>query len=184
MDRQSISRVFAENEGPLKRFIGRMVYRPQDVDDIAQETFIRAFRAERKTRITEPKAYLYRVARNLALRELTRKSTRMTELIEDSCPEMLLVSETDVERVVETRERVARLREAIADLPPQCRKVFVMRKVYGFTHKEIAAQLGISTSTVEKHIASGIKRCRTSVARAEVPSISHISDGRGQRDAS
>jgi DNA-directed RNA polymerase specialized sigma24 family protein len=34
-----------------------------------------------------------------------------------------------------------------------------MKKAYGYSHKEIAAQLGISTSTVEKHVAAGLKRC-------------------------
>ena len=44
-----------------------------------------------------------------------------------------------------------------------------MRKVYGFSHKEISQELGISVSTVEKHIVSGLKRCRQSVKRQETP---------------
>jgi RNA polymerase sigma-70 factor (ECF subfamily) len=49
--------------------------------------------------------------------------------------------------------------QAVATLPPQCQKVFVMCRVLGQSHKEIAARLGISTSTVEKHVAAGFKRC-------------------------
>ena len=43
--------------------------------------------------------------------------------------------------------------------PPQCQKVFVLKKVHGYSHKEIAKELEISISTVEKHAASGLKRC-------------------------
>ena len=50
---------------------------------------------------------------------------------------------------------------AVASLPAQCRKAFLMRKVYGMSHKDVAEQLGISISTVEKHVASGLLRCST-----------------------
>lgn len=165
--RKTVSDAFYANEGPLKTFISRFMYRPQDVDDIAQETFIRAFKAEKKGVIEHPKAYLYRVARNLALKELTKKSTKMTSFIEDSCSPEVLGSDEDVERQVGTLEKLDRVKKAIAELPPQCQRVFIMRKVYGFSHKEISAELGISVSTVEKHIVSGLKRCRQSVKRQE-----------------
>ena len=41
----------------------------------------------------------------------------------------------------------------------QCRRAFVLKKVYGYSIKEIATELAISEKTVEKHIAQGIKRC-------------------------
>lgn len=165
-----IVKVFFENEGPLKTFIARLIYRPQDVDDIAQEAFIRAFKAEKKSVIEHPKAYLYKIARNLALKELTKKSNKMTSFIEDSCSSEVLSSDEDIEKQVETLEKLSRVKAAIAELPPQCQRVFILRKVYGFSHKEISSKLGISVSTVEKHIVSGLKRCRRSVSQKERPS--------------
>ena len=168
-EKESVADAFYKNEGPLKTFISRFMYRPQDVDDIAQETFVRAFKAEKKGVIEHPKAYLYRVARNLALKELTKKSVKMTSFIEDSCSPEVLGSDEDVEKQVGTLEKLARVKTAIAELPPHCQRVFIMRKVYGFSHKEISQELGISVSTVEKHIVSGLKRCRQSVERQELP---------------
>ena len=49
--------------------------------------------------------------------------------------------------------------EAVTTLPPQCQKVFVLKRVYGYSHKEISKKMKISVSTVEKHAASGLKRC-------------------------
>jgi RNA polymerase sigma-70 factor (ECF subfamily) len=45
-------------------------------------------------------------------------------------------------------------------LPPLCRRVFVLRKVYKLSHTEIAEVLGVSHSTIEKHVAKGLLRCR------------------------
>jgi len=48
---------------------------------------------------------------------------------------------------------------AAAELPEQCRRVLILRKVYGFSQHEVAEQLGITISTVEKHLAKGLVRC-------------------------
>ena len=64
------------------------------------------------------------------------------------------------EQALERERRLATLNKAIADLPPQCQKVLVMRKIYGFTHKEVAESLHISVKTVEKHLTKGLQRCQ------------------------
>ena len=78
-----------------------------------------------------------------------------------------------------------RVKVAIAEMPPQCQRVFIMHKVYGFKYKEISQQLGISVSTVEKHIMTGLKKCRQSVKNQEQPnkvvemtSLNSIAQGR------
>jgi RNA polymerase sigma-70 factor (ECF subfamily) len=52
------------------------------------------------------------------------------------------------------------LARAIAALPPQCAKVFILRKMQGLSQKEIAARLNISVRTVENHVALGLVRCK------------------------
>jgi len=147
--RSRISKAFMEQQRPLKAFISRFIRGPQDIDDIAQETFVRAFLAEQKGDIQHPKAYIYRVARNLAFETLTKKSTQLTSYIEDSCDQSLLESGEDIENKAIVMEKFDRVKIAIAEMPPQCQRVFIMHKVYGFKYKEISQQLGISVSTVE-----------------------------------
>lgn len=168
--RSQISQAFMEQQRPLKAFISRFIRRPQDIDDIAQETFVRAFLAEQKGDIQHPKAYIYRVARNLAFETLTKKSTQLTSYIEDSCDQFLLQSGEDIEGSAIVMEKFGRVKTAIAEMPPQCQRVFIMHKVYGFKYREISQQLGISVSTVEKHIMTGLKKCRQSVKLQEQPS--------------
>lgn len=183
--RSQITSAFLEQQGPLKSFISRFIRRPQDIDDIAQETFVRAFRAEKKGEIQHPKAYIYRVARNLAFETLTKKSNQLTSYIEDSCDQSLLQSEENIEDNMVVIERFERVKTAIADLPPQCQRVFIMHKVYGFKYREISQQLGISVSTVEKHIMTGLKKCRHSVRCQERPNkvinISGLQSKDGER---
>lgn len=50
--------------------------------------------------------------------------------------------------------------KVVESLPPQCQKVFVMGKVFGFSHLEISRRLDISISTVEKHQAKGLRQCQ------------------------
>jgi len=167
----TVFKVFEEQQMPLKAFISRLIRKPQDIDDIAQETFVRAFLAEQKGAIQHPKAYLYRIARNLTFEILSKKSNKLTGYIEDSSDYSLLDSGEDIEGIVIVREKLDRVKVAIAEMPPQCQRVFIMHKVYGFKYKEISQQLGISVSTVEKHIMTGLKKCRQSVKSQEQPNI-------------
>lgn len=48
---------------------------------------------------------------------------------------------------------------AINELPSSCRKVFILKKIYGMSQKEIAAYTGLSQSTIEKHVSKGILKC-------------------------
>ncbi len=57
------------------------------------------------------------------------------------------------------QERFLLLCRAVRELPVQCRRAFVLKKVYGMSRKEIADYMGLSESTVQKHIAKGMVMC-------------------------
>ena len=158
----TILEAYLENEAALKRFLRRFIKSREGVDDLAQEAFLRAFAAESKRAIEAPKAFLFKVARNLALNELARLSTATTEPIGDFEGQEVLEdsSQAAVDDAVDGRERIRMLARAIAALPPQCAKVFILRKMQGLSQKEIAARLNISVRTVENHVALGLVRCR------------------------
>lgn len=169
-----IAIAYLKNESALKSFISRFAFRPHDIEDISQEAFMRAFKAERNTEIRNPRAFLFRTAKNIALNELTRKSNILTDYIEENCSLDVLSKEKAVDEQYDDRQKFKVFCQAVSTLPAQCQRVFVMRKVYGFSHKEISKALGISTSTVEKHVATGLLRSReymrkNSVAGEVVP---------------
>ena len=59
------------------------------------------------------------------------------------------------------------LQQAIAHLPDRCREVLTLRKIQGLPQREVAERLGLSESTVEKHVSAGIRRCADWFARVE-----------------
>ena len=81
---RSITEAFVKHETFLKRFLSRFLSRPQDIEDVVQETYLKAFSAEKKQQIHQPKAFLFRVARNAALTELGKKSRQVMKNVEDN----------------------------------------------------------------------------------------------------
>ena len=158
----TILETYLKNEVALKRYLRRFIRSREAADDLAQEAFLRAFAAESGQRIDTPKAFLFKVAKNLALNEIARQSSMATEPLGDFDGQAVLEdgSQAAVEDVVDSRGRIRLLARAIAALPPQCAKVFILRKMQGLSQKEIAARLNISVRTVENHVALGLSRCR------------------------
>jgi RNA polymerase sigma-70 factor (ECF subfamily) len=155
----AIYRVFLENEGSIKGLLRRFLYKQEDIDEIAQETFLRAYATTLGRQIDSPKAYIFRVARNLAYDELSRKTRKLTDYLEEAAKGCESTSATLEDEVI-GHQQIQLYFDAIAELPPQCRKVFLMRKVQALPHKVIAKKLGITTSAVEKHIARGAIGCK------------------------
>lgn len=154
-----IFRVFRNNENAIRKFLWRYVSSRHEIEDITQETILRALQAEKSREIREPKAFLFGIAKNIVRKELHRKSRNLIDFIEDFDNEQHFSYETDTEGLMDARQRLMVFWEAVATLPPQCQRVFVLKKVYGYSHKEISNRLNISVSTVEKHAAAGLRRC-------------------------
>jgi RNA polymerase sigma factor (sigma-70 family) len=145
----------------LRRLVARIV-KPHDIDDILQETFVRAYAAAQKTEIRHPRSFMLKTARNLALNHVSSAYNKRVQ-IEDFSTSDVYLSTGSVESDVDSNERFLAFCRAVRDLPQQCRRVFILSKVYGLSQREIAEYLEISESTVEKHIAKGLLLCRRSM---------------------
>ena len=74
---------FREHESALRAFVSRLVASRDDVDDVTQEAFLRAFNAEKARRVRRPRSFLFTIARNLVLSDFARKSNQLTESMAD-----------------------------------------------------------------------------------------------------
>ena len=158
---------YIEHEAALRRFLSRFLSRAQDIEDVSQEAFLKAFAAEATQPVLAPKAFLFRIAKNLALNERARFGNSRTGPFVggDEGAAAIPSDAPSAEDQAMGREKLALFCEAISSLPPQCRQVFLLRKVQGLSQKEIARRTGVSVSTVEKHIALGLVRCSAYLAR-------------------
>lgn len=144
---------------PLKRFIFRHLLTSNDIDDIAHEAFLRAYQAEKKKKINEPSAFIFRIARNLIFSEAKKKSHKITDYIEDFEHQDFTLIDDNLEDNLMAQQKVGIFCEAVASLPPKCRRAFLLKKVYGLSHQEIADKMEISVSTIEKHLSKAIRDC-------------------------
>lgn len=133
---------------------------PKEVEDIVQETYVRLCQIKTPESIAKPKSFLYRTAKNLALDHIKRAETRLVDEMPDDASAIEPGEDIDTTfQAVASQKEFSQFCEAVRDLPVQCQKVFVLKKVYGYSQKEIAKKMQLSESTVEKHIALGIKKC-------------------------
>jgi len=107
-----------------------------------------------------PRALLFRVARNLAVDRARQRRAHATDEVADFEPLNVSSEEAEPDEQVDLHRRFEAFCAAVDSLPPLCRRVFVLRKVYQLSHEEIAEVMGLSRSTIEKHVAKGLIRCR------------------------
>ncbi|WP_269518667.1 RNA polymerase sigma factor [Alteromonas sp. BMJM2] len=166
----AIHNAYMSARSSMAKMLSRLVP-PKEVDDILQDTYVRLCQAKTTAHIKEPKAFLFKTAKNLAYDHLKRSNTRMV----DDSVEAATALESAVNGIEDetchntaTQQEFKYFCDAVRMLPTQCRRAFVLKKVYGYSLKEIAKELGISEKTVEKHIAEGIKRCTLFMRRQTV----------------
>jgi len=144
----------------------RRIVRRHDVEDILQEAFVRSFEAEGRQTIHDARAFLLRTARNLALDHVSRAAYRRTSPLDGMDEEHSIDGAAPPEAQVDAEQRFLTFCQAVGSLPDQCRRVFVLHKIYGMSHDEIASRLGIAESTIQKHIAKGLLLCHEHMTAA------------------
>lgn len=152
---------FIALRGRLTRIVMGMVP-PKEVEDIVQETYVRVCQIEHKDRIRDPSSFMYRTAKNLAFdylkRAETTKTTSMDELGDYEYSTFDLQEDETFARVA-SNEEFGIFCDAVRNLPKQCRRAFVLKKVYGYSVQEIADEMGIGKASVDSHIITGTRKC-------------------------
>src|ERR1700682_4725583 len=154
-----LNQVF-RHRAALHRYLRRFTSGAEDVEDLVQETYVRMYALQDFRKIDSPRALLFRIAHNMAIERARRQSTQATDSVADLESISVYSTEASVDEQIDARRRFESFCAAVDRLPPLCRRVFVLRKVYRLSHDEIAEVLGVSHSTIEKHVAKGLLRCR------------------------
>ena len=137
-----------------------------EVEDIVQETYIRLRRVVVAQEIRHPRSYLYQTAKNLALDSIKKADNALTSSWQEDAHYAATGGDSLVKKIDDTAD-LERFCDSLRRLPSKARRVFVLKKVYGFTQREIASELGISESTVEKHVSLGSRRCARYMSQDE-----------------
>jgi RNA polymerase sigma-70 factor (ECF subfamily) len=144
----------------LLKFIGRRVRAAVDIEDLAQETYLRLLRARDLGDVRNPQSYLLRVASNVMAEWRDRQPPQ--EMFEPAADD-LLVDLKDPEFELETEVSQARLDQALADIPTVTRTVLLLKFRENLQCKEIAAALELSDRQVRRHLTRGFEKLRVAM---------------------
>ncbi len=162
--RQTVTEAFLEHRSVLASYLAQKLLQQADIDDILQETFEQAYLAENKLEIRSPKGFLFIVARRILSKKFKKQSKRIFVEIDETEVSEASGIKINPENDLYYKFKMGILMDAIETLPPQCRRVFMMRKLQGYSQKKIASELKISTSTVERHITIALMRMNAVMA--------------------
>jgi RNA polymerase sigma factor (sigma-70 family) len=156
MDR--LTRCFLEIRAELVRFLTRRNGRAA-AEDVAQETWLKLHERGNTESWREPRAVLFTTAANLGT-DVQRREAHSDRLFarEGGVPEPASEA-AGPESQVESQSELNGVAAALEELPAQCREAFLLNRLEGLTHAEIAERLGISTKTVQRHVERALRRC-------------------------
>jgi RNA polymerase sigma factor (sigma-70 family) len=130
-----------------------------EVEDVIQESYLRTWKARAAQPIVSARAFLFRVARNLALDAVRHNQASPIDRVRHLEGLSVLEDKPDAAEAASRHERVCLLADAIAQLPGRCREIFILHKIKQFSRREVATQLGLSERTVEVQTARAVRRC-------------------------
>lgn len=156
LDRWFIEQILVHEEA-LMRYLARNWPCHDDLPDLRQDVYARVYEAAGRALPQQPKAFLFATARHLLVDRARRGRVVSIEPVGDFESLNVLVDDVSPERWCGGRQVLRRLAEAFDRLPDRCREVVWLRRVERLSQKEVAARLGITEKTVEKHIAKGMQ---------------------------
>lgn len=162
----------AEQGAALQRYLARKLDSPEDAAEIAQETFLRLHRLQSPETLDNARAYLFQTATNLATDQLRRRSLHHRFLmrergglgpVEDGSAGN--ASTVSPEHILAARQKLRSIYQAVEELPIHVRQAFLLHRRSGLSYEEIATEMGVSVSSVEKYILQALRHCRRQLAR-------------------
>lgn len=156
--------VFIASQEALHRFLTRYLECSDTAWDLVQDLYLRLDRMPPVSDPEQARAWLFRVATNLA-RDHVRLHRRRDALLKTAWEGDSEYTTPTPEDVVLGQEQIRTVQAALADLPNRCAEILFLSRVEGLTHAAIAQQLGISKSLVEKYVIRALNHCRRRLSR-------------------
>jgi RNA polymerase sigma factor (sigma-70 family) len=155
VSQSQFNHVFLSQRVILLRTLQRMVNNPSTAEDLLQETYLRVTRALSEHPIDHLEPFVYQTARNLALDHLRARKIQARTLLDDvpsDVVEGIAAPVSSAEDAAHASQMLERLSVSLSQLSFRQQRIFILSRVHGCSYQEIAAELEVSLSTVQKEL--------------------------------
>ena len=159
-----LAAIFRRYAGELGRYL-RARRGAQDAEDLVQEGFVRLLQNNAAEIPQNSRAWLYRTCTNLACDGNDYRTVR--ESVHVECDDLGDFEDAcaDPAQHIEGRQQLRQVWLALCGLPEPCRHAFLLNRLDGLSHREIATHLGLSEKTVERYIQRALEVCRRTLEK-------------------
>jgi RNA polymerase sigma-70 factor (ECF subfamily) len=159
-----IERLFREHNDSLLRFLRTRLRSDADAREAAQEAYVRLLQLDQTDQPSFLRAYLFKIAANVATDMLRRRNVRARHTPADDTDPNDFVGQ---EQVLADRQQMQLVQEAIDELPPRCRQAFLLKRDDEMATLQIGELLGVSDRMVRLYLARAIEHIQQALARQE-----------------
>ncbi|RXK13424.1 RNA polymerase subunit sigma [Halarcobacter mediterraneus] len=152
-----------EHYNELVYYIYRMVGDKEKAKDIIQEAYSRMLVIDKRTPVKNKRAFLYKLARNIAI-DQARREKNASSIIYEEEEHSIPIEEQPEEQVCQANQQELLL-QILATLPEKNQQAFTLHILEGFSRKEIAEKMGVSVGAVEKHIIRASEKLKEKMQR-------------------
>jgi RNA polymerase sigma factor (sigma-70 family) len=160
-----IERLFREHNDALIRFLALRLRSQQEAREVAQEAYVRLLNLDRPGAVSFLRAFLFKTAANLAIDRIRHEQTARQVAKAGLLMEGFGSGPTP-EQSAASAEEIALLEQLLEELPPKCRRAFLMHRIHGLEFADIAAQMGLGERMVRTYVVRATLYCRTGLDAA------------------
>lgn len=162
---EAVERLFRSQSPRLLRLLTRR-YSPEEARDIVQEAFLRLTGAAGRQTLTNPESYLKGIVWNLLRDRAKNVGRRIERGHAELQPDKLAANDSDPHQALVARQTLARYEAAVMALKPKTREIFLLHRLDGLTYGQIADEVGMSVSGVEKQMMKAIAHIDRALVKA------------------
>ena len=155
MSQSHFNQVFLTQRVILLRTLQRMVHNPSTAEDLLQETYLRVTRALSERTVEHLEPFVFQTARNLALDHLRARRIQARTVVEDVPMDVIegVASPLSTpEEAHQAGQLLERLSVSLSQLSARQQRIFILSRLHGCSYQEIADELNVSLSTVQKEL--------------------------------
>lgn len=159
-----IARLFNEHNESLIRFLAMRLHSEQEAKEVAQEAYVRLLSLDSPGAVSFLRAFLFKTAANLAIDRI-RSRTRQTQSLEFGLFDEFREVPTP-DREVAGLQEIEILQRLVGELPPKCRRAFVLHRVHGLEFADIGKKMGLSERMIRVYVMRALLYCRAGLEAA------------------